>query len=545
MNGNAGGRVRDRARIAAAMAAAGVAIGVVGLDHARADNPRMIPTANLVPLWNQHDDFRDFYRPRPTDIRTTNDQGQDVAVPYADLTMAALNVRFRPADGPIYQRFAGNPAMSRRIIAGDLYKADRDADGANIAGGGQHCAPTAAGMRLEWARQTVLKDLPVRTKRQIVDILAESADTNDQNAAKNNGDNLGHLGTRRVDLLEAENAYIASVMRYAKPDGPRVKEWKYSKDGYIQMINRNLPVMLMYKYTDRPAGHAVIGVGYHIADPDDATAQFTLTKDPYYAQEGFNVFQNITDVDGAGGAQEYTLGGGDAGFPPGYHGEPGELGTSVGWQDTRMSVIAKTDYGNAPSSFDPITAPAGHRDSFGERLGATCTGEIDKFEALDDDDGVANISGYDGGNDGVGFAWAERGQQSLALVTVGTTIFGGGARYDAMDASKQLYLGAWADFNGDRQWTPDESLFGQFIGGPGTAGWALGDSMHTLALPFVYPVNAPDNIWFRFRLGYGEAVGPTGFTEFGEVEDYLIPAPGVGACIGFGLLMGMGRRRRA
>src|SRR5437868_8240512 len=88
-------------------AAAGAAAVLGPARPAIADDPKKIPTEARVPLWNQHDDFRNLYRARTTDIRRTDDQGQDVAVPYQDLYDPALrlNVRFRPADGPIWQRF--------------------------------------------------------------------------------------------------------------------------------------------------------------------------------------------------------------------------------------------------------------------------------------------------------------------------------------------------------------------------------------------------------------------------------------------------------
>jgi hypothetical protein len=98
-------------------------------------------------------------------------------------------------------------------------------------------------------------------------------------------------------------------------------------------------------------------------------------------------------------------------------------------------------------------------------------------------------------------------------------------RYLAGDTTRQLFLGVWADFNRDQQWTPDEQLFGTFIGGPGVGGWDADAASNTVDVEFDSAPGGP-GMWMRFRLAYGEAVGPTGPTEFGEVEDYLLtPVP--------------------
>jgi hypothetical protein len=508
------------------------------------DEPKYIRNKEQVPAYNQHDDFTEFYRNRPTDLM--NDDNPPVPLTYRDLRFSDYNVRFAPRDGPVFRRFGQGqaPANTRSLTAADQFNEADPPTGHNFAGGGWHCGPTAAATLFAWGRQNALRDLPNFTRRQAVDFLAEQSDCNDQNAMKNSGDGLGHLGVTKTDLTDAENAYIRQVERYNKPDGPKAMSFDFSKAGYMRLIDRQAPPIVLYKYKNTSFGHAVMGIGYHIADATDTSVQSMITRDPWDGREGSILFRGVTDVS-SGGATPPVGGTVYYGGEPPAGPFPGALGNSQDFEDAKLNFIAIPDYGDAPSSYDPITAPAAHRCNVAEHLGARVTSEVGKLEALDDEDGQANVGDNDGGDDGVTFHFNLQGQLTAFDVVASTIAFGGGPRYVAGDQTKQLWLGAWADLNNDGQWTFDEQLVGQFLDDGTLAAWNDGEQAHLFSFGLTTPIQLQneDQLWLRFRLAYGEAVGPTGLSEFGEVEDYVVPSPG--SMVPLSLLgLGLLRRRR-
>jgi hypothetical protein len=112
----------------------------------------------------------------------------------------------------------------------------------------------------------------------------------------------------------------------------------------------------------------------------------------------------------------------------------------------------------------------------------------------------------------------------------------GSPRYDSSDPAKRLYLNAWADWNGDGQWSASEKIIGV---GPGA--FAIDPAQdpqfqddNAAIYPFLIPVPSialKSFFYFRFRLDYGEDVGEVqavdpglaqeiGTAQAGEVEDY-------------------------
>lgn len=112
----------------------------------------------------------------------------------------------------------------------------------------------------------------------------------------------------------------------------------------------------------------------------------------------------------------------------------------------------------------------------------------------------------------------------------------GSLRYDSSDPTKRLYLNAWADWNGDGQWSASEKIIGV---GPGA--FAIDPAQdsqfqddNAAIYPFLIPVPSialKSFFYFRFRLDYGEDVGEVqavdpglaqevGTAQAGEVEDY-------------------------
>lgn len=112
----------------------------------------------------------------------------------------------------------------------------------------------------------------------------------------------------------------------------------------------------------------------------------------------------------------------------------------------------------------------------------------------------------------------------------------GSSRYDSSDPEKRLYLNAWADWNGDGQWSASEKIIGvgpgSFTVDPAEDPQFLDDNagIYSFLIP-VPPIALRTFFYFRFRLDYGEDVGEVqavdpslmqeiGTAQSGEVEDY-------------------------
>jgi hypothetical protein len=159
------------------------------------------------------------------------------------------------------------------------------------------------------------------------------------------------------------------------------------------------------------------------------------------------------------------------------------------------------DFGDAPAPF-PTTGPnaAVHGILDGLRLGAlidaepagqpTVGADGDNNNGQDDEDGVTLRSALSPGANGL-----------INVAVVNTT--GGPA-----------YLSAWIDLNGDGDWADAGEKFASDI---------LVSASGDVPLNFTLPSTARiGDTYARFRLSQSPGVGFGGFTDAGEVEDYLV-----------------------
>ena len=258
-----------------------------------------------------------------------------------------------------------------------------------------------------------------------------------------------------------------------------------------------------------------------------------------------------------------------------------------------------SDLGDAPDrgvprDYPTLLANAGarHADYRFEWLGTTRGREPSasfESDAIDpfDEDGRDNLIDGDDLDDGVDLPDSiVPGRSYRVTVRVATTIadtgFGPEGRYQRGEPTRRLYLNAWADWANDGAWLePGDKIlgtgspFGTVVFDPETFGpnglYTLGESFDDVGLdgvagsgdagegnglwdegePFAdvagrsdretsFDLQAPPGVgrevWFRFRLDYGEDVGrianptsdpgleeETGTARFGEVEDYRRP----------------------
>ena len=218
------------------------------------------------------------------------------------------------------------------------------------------------------------------------------------------------------------------------------------------------------------------------------------------------------------------------------------------------------DFGDAPDP--PFPTLAAHHGPYHLNCGLEWLGDdvSVEFDAVDasDPDGPPNIWDMDMYDDGVTFipmfsAWPyPPGREGVLRFTVWVADASGG-RY-ADDPARSIWVNGWIDWNSDGDWEdPEEHVVPgariwptveegvvtgwNFEGGNVTGIVDWGEDWATFEARFQVPpwsreqaANtppelAPGKVWARFRLDYGENVGPTGPARFGEVEDYLVQQP--------------------
>lgn len=168
------------------------------------------------------------------------------------------------------------------------------------------------------------------------------------------------------------------------------------------------------------------------------------------------------------------------------------------------------DHGDAPSD---TYADAGHCDFSMEWLGLSVDGEPIPHIVDESDDGFAHMrSGYPN----------QRMRATISTSGLGADRYG-------TEPDERLYLSMWVDYNQDGDWD-DEGEHVVFCDvAPETRGQCNGNPVHwrsatdnslTFQIRFRLRNEIPDETWVRARLSYGEPVGPSGFAEFGEVEDF-------------------------
>ncbi len=172
--------------------------------------------------------------------------------------------------------------------------------------------------------------------------------------------------------------------------------------------------------------------------------------------------------------------------------------------------FAQIEHGDAPTS---QYSNATHCDFSMEWLGLTADGEMSPMDEDGSDDGFASMqSGY---------------PYQRLRATISTSGLGNG-RYSELP-NERLYLSIWIDYNQDGDWDDEGEQAVSCDVAPGTMGQCNGHPTNwrpahqdsfTFQVRFRLRIEIPDETWVRARLTYGEPVGPTGFAEFGEVEDF-------------------------
>ena len=173
------------------------------------------------------------------------------------------------------------------------------------------------------------------------------------------------------------------------------------------------------------------------------------------------------------------------------------------------------DYGDAPAPYASSLANDGarHCNASFEWLGLTVDGEADALaNDLSDDGFVITPNVY---------------VNQRMLATISTSGLGD-ARY-GLEPDRRLYLTIWVDYNQDGDWE-DEGEVGMacdlapdtriFCDGRYRGKWQPGRDVLSLPIRFRIRADVEGPTWVRARLSYGEPVGPTGATMYGEVEDF-------------------------
>jgi len=432
-----------------------------------------------IPLWNQHGDFRaGDYGYNGIDSSIPAAGGNNATGPFVTFDNLAADGRTK-----YVLNAAGNQTSKyslagtgRLFMANDYYNAAHNG-GADIAGGGWFCAPTATGMWMEWLRQNSLPNLGDRGG-ETASITAFGYDANCNQRKTPPGNGVGQLGTFRGPMITAANNYVRTYYNSFFGPNPRIAAWNYSQNAFTRMIDDNKPIVLFYENLNamgQPtgSGHVVVGVGYQ-----DTNA---IVKDPWDATQKNKPFSSIRQLnDGLGQGTAY----GD---------DPPSSSFDAPWTRVREEVMDIASYGQAPSSYETLPDnPTGYQSGDREWLG---------------DSPVTN--------DGVVFLTCDPVNGVTVQVTVSSE---SGMSLDSAfetDAPAVLYLNAWVDWDQDFVWEPAE----QVVEWSGAADF---QGKQVLTINFPMPPNFTGQAWARFRLSRGQSDPPLGFSRFGEVEDYLI-----------------------
>ncbi len=157
------------------------------------------------------------------------------------------------------------------------------------------------------------------------------------------------------------------------------------------------------------------------------------------------------------------------------------------------------DWGDAPDSFGTVAASSGafHLLTPNMHLGSTIDPEPDGMPSA-----LANRDDATGGDDEDGVLFT-------------TPLFPGmPASFDVINGGGGGRLNAWIDFNADGNFDPTvEQIATDLFMNPASI----------ITINFIVPAGAAvGNTYGRFRLNEAGGIGPRGFGDFGEVEDYQV-----------------------
>jgi len=165
-------------------------------------------------------------------------------------------------------------------------------------------------------------------------------------------------------------------------------------------------------------------------------------------------------------------------------------------------VVAESDFGDAPDSFGTTRASDGARHvATGPLLGTTRDSELDAAPPLDGTGDDASDTGSADDEDGV-----------IVVTTIVATRGSATTASLAVTASALGKLDAWIDFNRDGTWTIDEQIFVM-------EDVVAGVNLLSVTVP---AGSVPGDAFARFRLSSAGGLNPTGATDDGEVEDYVV-----------------------
>lgn len=244
----------------------------------RCDKIVTIKNPDSLPALKQKQDFTADYTGRDTDIQQGTPPRKvpydrldtDIAVGLPKvggvrLKYWAFGFERRP-DGTVNLEAPdpNNPDDPLRAFHGKPGGAGDSLDWDKIVKGNYHCSPTTGAMVLiywakEKAKPNLLQGLPAGAAGEVMLIskLAQAFDTNDQNTAKNKDDHHGFFGTWGADTQAGITEYGTSV---GVPLTVEVRAFDFAK--YKTAIDKDQPVILVFRNPGSKIGHVVVGYGY-------------------------------------------------------------------------------------------------------------------------------------------------------------------------------------------------------------------------------------------------------------------------------------------